>query len=368
MRYLLFAFSLLLLACSSKEKPETASEILEPLPPKYDITEQASAYADSVLSTLTLEERAGQCLMPSLYSSSDPSTMALLKRYIEDYHVGGIVLMQGDTKSAKRLADICEASKVPLFVAIDAEWGLGMRLEDGSIYPRNAMLSKEADESGMFDYGREIADESRSLGINMILGPVVDLSVSRKGVIGNRSFGSDPLLVSNYGVAYAKGLESGGVISVAKHFPGHGSTVVDSHKGVASIKRNISALDSLDLRPFRDYVNSGLTGIMAGHIKSLALDPDGNPASVSIDMLTSLLRDEMGFKGLILTDAFDMGGARGFSAADALTAGADLILCPSNIEREYDDLLKNLHDGKLDIRTLNERCRRILFVKYLFLN
>ncbi|MCH5239398.1 MAG: hypothetical protein J1F38_04185 [Muribaculaceae bacterium] len=332
-----------------------------------DLTVKAEQYADSVLTNMTLEERAGQCLMPSIYSSNDPSTLSLLHSYIDDFHVGGVVLMQGNVESAHKLSMIGKDSKIPLFIAIDAEWGLGMRLEEGSVYPKNSKMSKETNEAGMFDYGMKIAGESRNVGINMILGPVVDVVSSGRSVIGNRSFGSNPLLVSEYGVAYAKGLESGGVISVAKHFPGHGSTSVDSHKGVATINRDITTLDSLDLQPFRDYISQGLTGIMAGHIQSAALDPDGNPASVSIDMLTSLLRDEMGFKGLILTDAFNMGGAKGFSAVDAIRAGADLILCPSNVQEEYENLLEEVNNGNLDVKILNERCRRILFVKYLFL-
>ena len=200
----------------------------------------------------------------------------------------------------------------------------------------------------------------------MVLGPVVDITSVTRGVIGKRSFGDNPSRVSDFGVAYAKGLESGGVISVAKHFPGHGSTIIDSHKGVAKVKRGISAMDSIDLKPFKDYINLGLTGIMAGHIQSLALDPDGKAATVSMDMLTSLLREEMGFKGLVLTDAFDMGGAKGYSAIEALQAGADLILSPSNIKNEYNNLLEAVNNGKLDMKIVNDRCKRILFYKYLF--
>lgn len=324
-------------------------------------------YIDSLLTTLTLEERVGQCLMPSIFSSSDEENISLYKKYIDDFHVGGIVLLQGDMESAKQLAEIGQEKHIPLFIAIDAEWGLGMRLKDARVYPKNGNISEKTEETELFDYGRQIALECRELGVNMVLGPVIDISEGKKGVIGKRSFGPNPDRVSDFGVAYAKGLESGGVISVAKHFPGHGSTIIDSHKGVASIKRDMSELDSLDLKPFKDYVNSGLTGVMAGHIQSLALDPDGNPASVSIDMLTYLLREEMGFQGLILTDAFDMGGAKGFSASEALKAGADLVLCPKDLEKEYYNILESIKNGTLPLEIINERCRKILFIKSLFL-
>ncbi|MCH5224356.1 MAG: hypothetical protein J1D77_00100 [Muribaculaceae bacterium] len=335
--------------------------------PLYDTTAGAIAYADSVLTLMTLEERVGQCLMPSIFAADDTASLRKLRHFIEDFHIGGVVLLRGNKKAVKNIVDLASVQVPPLFIAIDAEWGLGMRLDDGGLYPKNAFFGSEADESLMYDYGREVAGESREIGVNMILGPVVDITSSRYGIIGERSFGSDPVLVANLGVAYAKGLESGGVVSVAKHFPGHGSAVADSHRSVAAIRRDISGLDSIDLRPFREYINAGLSGVMAGHISSKALDPDGNPASVSMDMLTSLLREELGFKGLILTDAFDMGGARGFSAVDALKAGADLILCPDDIAKEYRLLLESVTSGALPLSLLNDRCRRILFFKSLFL-
>ena len=360
--------SLFIVSCGSKNpvKEETLHDIEIVESPK-DITLAALRKADSILTVLTLEERVGQCLMPSLYSNSDERTMALYKKYIDDYHVGGVVLLQGDVESAKKIAEVGEKSKVPLFIAIDAEWGLGMRLEDAPVYPKNGNLNKEKEDIELYDYGREIARQAKSTGINMVLGPVIDVVSSGGGIIGKRSFGKNPERVSELGVAYAKGLESGGVISVAKHFPGHGNTVIDSHKGVARNNRNITALDSFDLKPFRDYINSGLSGIMAGHIQAKALDPEGTPASMSMDMLSSLLREEMGFGGLILTDAFDMGGAKGNSATEALKAGADIILCPLDVEKEYKNLLTSVKSGSLDASILNERCRRILFVKALFL-
>lgn len=371
-RDITFSMMLCLVSCfilSSCHKKREEAPVNIPLKVETiekDITNRAKQVSDSLLTTLTLEERVGQCLMPSIYTSADPTTLSLLRKYIDDFHVGGIVLLKGNIESAEKFASIGEKAKIPLFISIDAEWGLGMRLEDALVYPKNGNIGKDAEETELFDYGLSIAEDCREIGINMVLGPVVDVNSGNNGVIGKRSFGNNPKLVSLFGIAYAKGLESGGVISVAKHFPGHGSTIVDSHRGVAQVKRDISALDSIDLKPFKDYVNLGLTGIMAGHIRSLALDPDGKAATVSMDMLTSLLREEMGFKGLILTDAFDMGGAKGFSAVEALNAGADLILSPSDIGKVYNDLIDAVKSGELDISVVNERCGRILFYKYIF--
>lgn len=350
--------------CGVKEKPPE-KEIIVPVH-RNDITQIVGEIVDSIFNTLTLEEKIGECLMPSIYSSNDAATLSKLRNWIDTYHIGGVVLLKGDTKSAESLAKIGAEAKVPLFMAIDAEWGLGMRLTDAPVYSKNGNLGQEAGEVSLYDYGRQIAKECKELGINMVLGPVVDLNSKQGGVMGKRSFGSDPGLVSEYGVAYAKGVESGGVMSVAKHFPGHGGAYRDSHLGVARINKNITALDTMDLKPFKEYINSGLSGVMAGHIEARSLDPDGLAASVSIDMLTSLLREELGFQGLILTDAFDMGGAKGFSATDALIAGADIVLCPLNVKKEFQDVLESVNSGSLDVEVLNERVRRILFYKVLF--
>lgn len=360
-----FAFCAFTSCQQHKEKGNIPETTVIELSAPLDFTGMAEEYVDSLLVSLTLEEMAGQCLMPSIFASDDNSTRHLLKKYIEDCHIGGIVLLQGNIEGAKVLADIAKKSSIPMFIAIDAEWGLGMRLSDAPVYPKNGNISGDTEETALYDYGRKIAEESRTIGINMILGPVLDVNDNPGGVIGKRSFGGNPIKVSNYGVAYSKGLESGGVISVAKHFPGHGFSSIDSHKGVARLYRNISGMDTVELRPFRDYINSGLSGIMAGHIMARALDPEGNAASVSPAILSYLLRDEMGFKGLILTDAFDMGGAEGNRAVDALKAGADIVLCPLDVEKEYKNILHQVAADSLSVSTLKERCRRILFYKYL---
>lgn len=351
---------------SGCRKPKSSSLPVSSSPYVQDLTIEAQNYADSLLSELTLEQRVGQCLMPSLPSSSDSVTLQMLRTYIEDYHVGGVLLFSGNLKSVEAISKIGKISPVPLFIAIDAEWGLGMRLEDAPSYPKNGDISRTATESHLYDYGRKIAEECRDIGINMVMGPVIDVVSSQGGIIGKRSYGADASFVAKYGVAYAKGLESGGVVSVAKHFPGHGSIRGDSHKNKVRINRNIEELDSIDLMPFREYINSGLSGIMAGHIQSRALDPDMKIASVSVDMLSSLLREEMGFKGLIITDAFNMEGVKGFDAFQSLEAGADIILCPNDIKSVFQDIISKVTSGALPLSIVDERCRRILFMKYLF--
>lgn len=321
--------------------------------------------ADSVLSTMTLEQRVGQLFMPTIYATADRETMRKLQTYISDMHVGGVVLLKGDLKSAALMAAKGARAEVPLFMSIDAEWGLGMRLHDAPDFPRNGKLSAHADEELLYDYGREMARECRRVGINMVLGPVIDVVENPRGVIGSRSFGSDPVKVSEMGVAYSRGLESGGVMSVAKHFPGHGSPSGDSHRELPMIRRSLHQLDSIDLYPFRNYIDAGLSGVMVGHLAVPAIDPESRPAAVSGVVIEDLLRGELGFKGIVLTDALNMGGADGYDAVAAIKAGADIVVAPANSWDEIGRVLESVREGKLPAARIDESCRRILFRKTL---
>lgn len=344
---------------------DTAGQRESVSPRVEDLTHAAAEYADSLLREMTLEERVGQCFMPAIYASGDPYTMRRLREYIDSLHVGGVVLLKGDLESAARMAREGLGERIPLFMAIDAEWGLGMRLKDAPDFPRNGRLSPKADEELLFEYGSEVARECRRVGINMVLGPVIDVSENPRGVIGSRSFGGDPERVADLGVAYARGLESGRVISVAKHFPGHGSPGGDSHRGKQVIVRSLHHLDSIDLYPFRSYIDSGLTGVMVGHLAVPAIDPESLPAAVSPVVIGDLLRGELGFTGLVLTDALNMGGAEGHKAASALRAGADIVVAPADTRREIETVLERVISGAMPVEVIDDRCRRILFYKWL---
>lgn len=330
-----------------------------------DITAFCREKADSALSGMTLEQRVGQCFMPSIYASADLPTLRQLRHYIADLHVGGVVLLKGDLRSAARMAGMGAEAEMPLFMAIDAEWGLGMRLEDAPDFPRNGRLGPGADERLLFDYGGEVARECRRVGINMVLGPVVDVVENPRGVIGSRSFGSDPKRVADLGVAYARGVESGRVISVAKHFPGHGSPDADSHKSLPVVRRDAVELDSIDLYPFRNYVDAGLSGVMVGHLAVPAVDSLSLPAAVSPSVIGGLLRRRLGFGGIVLTDALNMEGARGYDASSALSAGADIVVGPENTALEIENVIGKIRRGEMRAEVIDDRCRRILFYKYL---
>lgn len=337
-----------------------------------DVTEEALAWADSVMANMTLEELAGQLLMPAVYSDDSPQSLRSIVSYASDFHVGGVVLLKGTVKSAQAISDTLRAiSKAPPFIAIDAEWGLAMRLKNTPEFPKNGRISDKAEETLLFDYGSEVARECRAVGINMVLGPVLDvLPKGNKGeasaVIGNRSFGSDPHRVASLGTAYARGLESGHVLSVAKHFPGHGSADGDSHKLLPKVEKSREALDNVDLLPFKTYVDAGLGAVMTGHLQVKSLDASGLPASVSEKVMLGLLRSEWKFDGLIITDAMNMEGASGKTGADAVMAGADLVLAPESTAKETAQLVKAVRNGRFPLSDLRERVRRVLFYKYLF--
>lgn len=355
----LVAAILLAVSCSANHR--NGGEMPSPV---ADYTESAGRWVDSVMGTMTLEERVGQIFMPALYASSDPSTIAALRHYVADLHIGGIVLLKGDMRSVVAIADTLRSMVSPgLWISIDAEWGLGMRLSDAPVFPKNRSLG-ESDEQLIYDYGYEMARECRALGINMILGPVMDVASDGASIMRNRSFGSDPQRVASLALAYSRGVEDGAVISVAKHFPGHGSTSADSHRLMPVIDRNLAQLDSVDLLPFREYVSNGLSAVMVGHLSVPAVESGNVSASLSREVITGLLKGKLGFKGLVLTDAMNMKGAAGASAVAALKAGADMIVAPSDTNEEVDAVLKAVGSGEISVGEINARCRKILFYKY----
>ncbi len=317
---------------------------------------------------MTIEEMAGQLIMPAVYSSDTPDAMHLLKKYAVDSHIGGAVLLKGSVEAARSIADtLMKSLPAPPFIAIDAEWGLAMRLSGTPEFPRNGSIAENADEVALFDYGAELARECREVGINMVLGPVLDVVPAgiRRSGIGSRSFGRDAERASKLGVAYAKGIESGGVISVAKHFPGHGAADADSHKRLPAVEKTLEELIATDLKPFKEYVGNGLSAIMIGHLYVPALEEDEVPVTVSEKILKGMVRDEMGFQGLIVTDAMNMAGAEGKTAADAIIAGADIVLAPANTEEEVMTLVASVRNGSLPISELKDRVERVLFYKYM---
>lgn len=332
--------------------------------------EAAYVWADSVIATLDLRAQVEQLVFPRLDIKNDAAGRATIDRMAGKLGVGGFLLGKGTLADYKGLIDYARTvAKVPLMVTLDGEWGLAMRVTDAPRFPYNMALGASADPAVIEQYGREVARECRLVGINVNFAPVLDVNSNPANpVIGYRSFGEDPAKVAELGVAYARGLESGGVMSVAKHFPGHGDTDTDSHKALPVINRSAKEIDKVELVPFRRYIAGGYSGVMVGHLDIPALDPSGTPASLSQPIVSGLLKGKMGFEGLVWTDALAMKGAgsKENNCVRALKAGVDVLLQPENPAHDIDAVLAAVKKGQISEGVIHERCRKLLAYKYLF--
>lgn len=332
----------------------------------------ARAWADSVASTLTLRQQAGQLIFPRLDVKDDAAGRAQLSSLIRKDGIGGFLLGKGTLKDYKGLIDYAQSlSPIPLMVTLDGEWGLAMRVTDAPRFPHNIALGAIRDTALLSEYGREVARECRLMGIHVNFAPVLDVNSNPANpVIGFRSFGDNPANVGLLATAYARGLEQGGVMSVGKHFPGHGDTSVDSHKALPVISRSRKQLEELELVPFRRYIDAGMSGVMVGHLDIPALDPSGTPASLSQPVVTDLLKGKLGFHGLVWTDALAMNGAKAKSGENncvsALRAGVDVLLQPAHPSADLEAVVKAVGSGKLSEQLIRERCVKVLMYKYLF--
>lgn len=326
-------------------------------------------WVDSVMQTLNLRERIGQLFVYTLAPTQDNANIDLLRRVVKDYKVGGLLFSSGEVPDQVALTNLAqEWADVPLMITLDGEWGLAMRLKETPRFPRNMILGCIRNDSLLYEYGREVARECREMGIHVNFAPVADVNINPSNpVINTRSFGEDPANVARKVVAYARGLEDGGVVSVAKHFPGHGDTNVDSHKALPTLRFSRERLDSVELYPFRQVIEAGLNGIMVGHLAVPAIeDREGIPASLSRKITHDLLIDEFRFKGLVFTDALAMKGVSGSTSLclEALKAGHDQLLVPRRIKEDVEAVLRAVKRGELSEEDIAYRCRKVLTYKY----
>ena len=336
-----------------------------------DVNQKAMTHwVDSVFKTLTTEEQLAQLIMPIVYPSKDAQAIKKEEQRFSKFKWGGILYQKGlmahQLIMNKRLQ---QTNSIPLLIALDGEWGLYMRLKDAPRFPRNLGLGLAGDAQMLYEYGREIARECRLMGIHVNFAPTVDVNINPLNpVIGSRSFGSTPSVVSQLSEAYALGLEDGRVLSVAKHFPGHGDTSEDSHKTLPIVQATRKRLELVELAPFKHYINSGLGGIMTAHLRVPALENRSIPSSLSPNVCTDLLKKDLGFQGLIFTDGLEMEGVQTQSLGDigvaALLAGNDILLGPASPEAQLNNLVLAYWDGRLPAKLIEEKVRKVLAYKY----
>lgn len=331
---------------------------------------RCNEWVDSVMNTLNLKERIGQLFIYTIAPQQNKPNRDLLRRVVDGYKVGGLLFSGGAIDSQVALTN--EAQKmanIPLLITFDGEWGLSMRLKGTPVFPRNMILGCIQDDKLIYEYGLEMARQCRELGVQVNFAPVADVNINPNNpVINTRSFGEDPVNVARKVIAYSQGLETGGVLSVSKHFPGHGDTDTDSHHSLPLLSFSRQRLDSVELYPFRKVIEARLSGIMVGHLEVPALEPKrGVPSSLSRPIVTSLLKKKMGFGGLVFTDALAMKGVSTTNntvCLQALQAGHDLLLVPRRIKEEVEAVLKAVKSGELTQEEIDAKCRKVLTYKY----
>lgn len=325
-------------------------------------------WVDSVYKTLSERERVAQLFIPMVDPRSGASSKATIAKWVKTEKMGGLLFSKGSLADYATMTNYAQSiASVPVLMTFDGEWGLSMRIKDTPRFPYNMGLGAISNEKLLYEYGREMARECREIGIHVNFAPVFDVNSNPSNpVIGYRSFGEDPTRVSRLAVAYSRGLEDGGVLSVSKHFPGHGDTSVDSHKALPTVSHDRTTLNMVDLLPFNQYVNAGLSGVMVGHLSVPALDKSGTPASLSKAITTDLLRDDMGFEGLIFTDALAMKGANSSlnNCVAAIIAGADVLLGSNSPSKDLDAVMAAIKSGKITSKMIETRCKKVLAYKY----
>ncbi|TAJ14954.1 beta-N-acetylhexosaminidase [Marinilabiliaceae bacterium JC017] len=331
-----------------------------------------SQWVDSVYQSLSLDEQIAQLFWVTVYADGNPVNQTRATNLIKKYHPGGIIFFKSTPAKMIAMSNYLQSlSKVPLVVSIDGEWGLGMRLDSTISFPYQMTLGALENDSLIYCMGREIGRQMKRVGIHVNLAPVVDVNNNPNNpVIGKRSFGENAFNVARNSLAYMQGLQDEHIIAVAKHFPGHGDTEVDSHKGLPKITHDRQRLEGVDIFPYKILIEKGLTGVMTGHLEVPALETQkGVPASLSASIIKDILKDELKFQGLVITDAMNMRGVKiagkpGVVDARALIAGNDIIEFTEDLGKAIAQVKLALKQGTITSTEIETKCRKALAAKY----
>ena len=338
--------------------------------PLDSIYSSDNSWADSIMSGMNQDQRIAQLFMVAAYSNKASTDEKSILNLIENYKIGGLIFFQGSPEEQARLTNLYQSkSDLPLWIGMDAEYGLGARLKQTLKFPQQITMGAVQDNNLLYQLGREMAVECRRMGIHVNFAPVLDVNSNPKNpVINSRSYGEGKLNVAEKGTAFAAGLQSGGVIAVGKHFPGHGDTDTDSHHDLPVVDHSRESLEALELYPFRKSVEAGIGGIMVAHLNVPALDKKAKAATLSYPIVTGLLKNDLGFKGLIFTDALNMQGVRKFYKpgevdAKAAIAGNDVLLFSEDVPKAIHEIKEAIASGQLTQADINKSCLKILKAK-----
>ena len=329
-------------------------------------------WVDSILSSMTIDEKIGQLFMIQAYSNLDSVHENKIKEMIQKYHVGNLIFMQGTPIKQAQLTNTYQSlSEIPLMIGFDGEWGLDMRLQNTYRFPWNMTLGAIQDNTLIRKFGEHLGRHAKRIGIHVNFAPVVDINTNPLNpIIGNRSFGESKQNVTLKAIEFSQGMQSEGVLANAKHFPGHGDTATDSHLKLPVLNFNKERLDSIELYPYKRVFDAGMASVMTAHLSIPVLESNPKlPTSLSPKVVTDLLKEKLGFLGLIFTDGLNMKGAANYSSSAeinlaAIQAGNDVLLIPQDVPASI-NLIKNAIDsGVLSLERIDESVRKILLAKY----
>jgi len=336
--------------------------------------ERPADWVDQQIRSMTLDQKVGQMMVfgftPNYYNNND-SRFEEFVDYVKECHAGGVIIWRGDPYAAARnIERLQSAADMPLMVMADMEWGTPMRINEGTYFLPNMAVGATGSEEYAYQMGKITAEEARTLGIHVNFAPVMDVNNNPQNIIINtRSFGEDPELVSKLGAAFIRGTQENGLIATAKHYPGHGDTDVDSHLGLPTIAASSDRINQVELVPFKTAVDAGVRMVMVAHITYSAFPQmQGRPASLDSYFIEDVLRNQLGFHGLVVTDAMGMGGISnnywsGEAAVMAINAGNDMVLNSPNFESTYRFVLQAAREGRISAERIDTATRRILEMK-----
>ena len=329
-------------------------------------------WVDSIYSQMTFDEKVGQLFMVAAYSNKDITHVNAVEKLIVDNKVGGLIFFQGGPMRQTNLTNHYQSkAKIPLFIGIDAEWGLSMRLDSTYRYPWNMSLGAIQDLKLIEKVGEKMGKESKRMGIHFNFAPVLDINTNPKNpIIGFRSFGENKVNVTERAIALMTGVQNQGVFSTGKHFPGHGDTAIDSHYALPLVTASREHLDMVELYPYKRMFDEGLVSVMVAHLNVPSIEPrDNYPSSISYNVVTNLLKNELGFDGLIFTDALNMKAASnarkpGDIDLEAFLAGNDILLFPENVPLAEEKICVAYQEGIISEERLSYSVKKILHYKF----
>ena len=346
------------------------SQNLDPL--RTDDYYAQEKWVDSILNSMTIDQKMGQLFMIQAYSNLDTVHENKIKEMIQKYYVGNLIFMQGTPSKQVQLTNTYQSlSKIPLMIGFDGEWGLDMRLQNTYRFPWNMTLGAIQDNTLIRKFGEHLGRHAKRVGIHVNFAPVVDINTNPLNpIIGNRSFGENKQNVTQKAIAFSQGMQGEGVLANAKHFPGHGDTATDSHLKLPVLTFDRQRLDSVELYPYKRVFDAGMASVMTAHLSIPVLESNPKlPTSLSPSVVTDLLKEELGFLGLIFTDGLNMKGAADYSSSAeidlaAVLAGNDVLLIPQDVPATISLMKNSIQTGVLSPERIDESVRKILLAKY----